>query len=72
MVLGAGWLHTVPRRRSGRALSTVTDAHPVISDYVKTGPTGYTIDTAPSTGWTPFVGLADYVSSVQHELFFAA
>ena len=24
MVVGAGWLHTVPRRRSGRALSTVT------------------------------------------------
>ena len=22
--------------------------------------------------WTPFVDLADYVSSVQHELFFAA
>jgi hypothetical protein len=32
MVLGAGWAHTVPPRCSGCASSTVTGAHPVVSD----------------------------------------
>ena len=47
MVLGADWLHTVPRRGSGRALSTVAGARLVVSD-VRMGPAAYTIDTAPS------------------------
>ena len=46
---GVSWLHMVPRRRSGCALSTVTGARWVVSD-VKLGPAGYTIDTAPSPG----------------------
>jgi hypothetical protein len=33
--LGAGWLHTVPRRRSGRASSTATGACPVVSEESK-------------------------------------
>ena len=49
MVLGGDWLHTVPRRRSGRALSTVSGARLVVSD-IKIGPAAYTIDTVPSPG----------------------
>ena len=47
--LGAGWLHTVPRRRSGRASSTAMGVRPVVSG-VKMGPAAYAIDTVPSPG----------------------
>ena len=47
--LGAGWLHTMPRLRSGRASSTATGVRPVVSG-VKMGPVAYTNDTVPSTG----------------------
>ena len=43
--LGAGWPHTVPRRRS----STVPQVCPVVSG-VKMGPAAYTNDKIPSTG----------------------
>ena len=49
MNLGAGWPHTVPRRRSGPASSTATGVRPVVSG-VKMGPAAYTNDTVPSTG----------------------
>ena len=47
--LGAGWPHTVPRRRSGRASSTAAGVCPVLSG-VKLGPAAYTNDTVPSPG----------------------
>ena len=47
--LGAGWPHTVPRRRSRRASSTAAGVCPVVSG-VKTGPSAYTNDTVPSPG----------------------
>ena len=47
--LGAGWPHTVPRRRSGRASSTAAGVCPVVSG-VKMGPAAYTNDTVPSPG----------------------
>ena len=47
--LGAGWPHTVPRRRSGRASSTAAGVCPVLSG-VKLGPAAYTNDTGPSLG----------------------
>ena len=49
MDLGAGWPHTVPRRRSGPASSTATGVRPVVSG-VKMGPAAYTNDTVPSPG----------------------
>ena len=45
--LGAGWPHTVPRRRSGCASSTATGVCPVVSS-VKMGPPAYANDTVPS------------------------
>ena len=48
MDFGVGWLHAVPRRRTGCAL-TVTGARRVVSD-AKMAPAGHTIDTAPSPG----------------------
>ena len=47
--LGAGWPHTVPRRRSGRASSTAAGVCPVVSG-VKMGPAAYTNDTVPYPG----------------------
>ena len=47
--LGASWLHTVPRRPSGRASSTATGVYPVVSG-VNMGPAAYPIDTVPSPG----------------------
>ena len=47
--LGAGWPHTVPRRRSGPASSTATGVRPVVSG-VKMGPAAYNNDTVPSPG----------------------
>ena len=47
--LGAGWLHTVPRRHSGCASSTATGVRPLVSG-VKMGPAAYEIDTVPSPG----------------------
>ena len=49
MDLGAGWPHTVPRRRSGPASRTATGVRPVVSG-VKMGPAAYTNDTIPSPG----------------------
>ena len=46
---GAGWRHTVPRRRSGRASSTAAGVYPVVSG-VKMGPAAHTNDTVPSNG----------------------
>eukprot|EP00966_Prymnesium_polylepis_P151376 3497775-Prymnesium_polylepis.1 len=43
------WLHTVPRRHSGRAPRTATGVRPVVSG-VKMGPAAYAIDTVPSPG----------------------
>ena len=48
--LGAGWSHTVPRRRSRRASSTAAGVCPVVSG-VKMGPSAYTNDTVPSPGY---------------------
>ena len=50
MDLGAGWLHTVPRRHSGCESSTATGVRPVVSG-VKMGPSAYTNDTVPSPGY---------------------
>ena len=50
MDLGAGWPHTVPRRRSGPASSTATGVRPVVSG-VKMGPAAYNNDTVPSPGY---------------------
>ena len=47
--LGAGWPHTVPRRRSRHALSTAAGMCPVVSG-VKMGPSAYTNDTVSSPG----------------------
>ena len=46
---GAGWPHTVPRRRSRRASSTAAGVCPVVSG-VKMGPSAYTNHTVPSPG----------------------
>ena len=46
---GAGWPHTVPRRRSRRASSTAASVCPVVSG-VKIVPAAYTNDTVPFTG----------------------
>ena len=46
---GAGWPHTVPRRRSRRASSTAAGVCPVVPG-VKNGPAAYTNDTVPSHG----------------------
>ena len=47
--LGAGWPHTVPRRRSRCASSTAAGVCPVVSG-VKMGPSAYTNDTVPFPG----------------------
>ena len=47
--LGAGWPHTVPRRRSRRASSTAAGVCPVVS-AVKMGSSANTNDTVPSPG----------------------
>ena len=47
--VGAGWPHTVPRRRSRRASSTAVGMCPVVSG-VKMGPSAYTNDTVSSPG----------------------
>ena len=47
--LGAGWPHTVPRRRSRRASSTAAGVCPVVSG-VKMGPSAYTNDMVHSPG----------------------
>ena len=46
---GAGWPHTVPRRRSRRASSTAAGVCPVVPG-VKIVPAAYTNDTVPFTG----------------------
>ena len=47
--LGAGWPHTVPRRRSSTRVPRVCVRSPVVSG-VKMGPSAYTNDTVPSPG----------------------
>ena len=46
---GAGWPHTVPRRRSRRASSTAAGVCPVVPG-VKSGPAAYANVTVPSHG----------------------
>ena len=47
--VGAGWSHTVPRRRSRCASSTAAGVCPVVSG-AKMGPSAYTNDTVPYPG----------------------